>query len=238
MNKDETRDPMKYYPVFLDVRDRDCLVVGGGSVGARKAQTLLRAGARVTVVSPEFSGDLLEADGLVLAQRGYEETDMEGKFLVFAATNDAALNQRVMADAGAAGILCNGADAPEEGNFILPAVVDRGELICAVSTCGACPALARKIRQELDAAFGPEYAMLTALLGAVRKKLLASGHDPDGHKKIFRRLMTEDLPELIAAREYGAVDEVLNRLLGPGYAFHTLVSDTLLPDAGVDSQEL
>ncbi len=106
-------------------------------------------------------------------------------FLVFAATNDARLNRQIMEDAKKAGILCNLADAPDDGNFILPSILEQGDLVCAVSTSGASPALARKIRKDLDHYFGPEYGLFLILLGNIREKLLADGHDPKRHKQIF-----------------------------------------------------
>lgn len=215
---------MKYYPVFLNVRDRDCLVVGGGRVGARKAATLCRCGARVTVVSPDVSESLLRDPGIRCRDKGYEATDLDGMFLVFAATDSAALNRQVQSDAVDRNILCNSADTPDQGDFILPAVVEQGDLVCAVSTSGASPALARKIRQDLAGHFGPEYATFLTLMKAVRKKLLAAGHDPDGHKKIFNALIDQDLPALIANQDFDGIDSVLTRILGPDALYRDLIS--------------
>ncbi len=181
---------MKYYPIFLNVKDRPCLVAGGGQVGARKAKTLGSAGAWVTVVSPEFCDHLAEMPGIRKIQRCFDPKDLDQIFLVFAATGDTAVNRQIQNLARKARVLCNSADAPDQGDFILPAVMNRGDLICAVSTCGASPALARKIRMDLDQAYGPEYATFLVLMKAVREKLLgSSGHDPMAHKHIFRTMM-------------------------------------------------
>ncbi len=214
---------MKYYPIFLNVKDRPCLVAGGGRVGARKAETLVSAGALVTVVSPEFCGQLITMPGIRKEKRPFRPQDLEGVVLVFAATSDPAVNQGILVEAGKAGVLSNSADEPDQGDFILPAVMSRGDLICAVSTSGASPALARKIRMDLDQAYGPEYAAFLMLMRAVREKLLASGHDPDGHQRIFRTMMGKNLPGLLAANDIPAVDAILYELLGDGFEFKDLI---------------
>ncbi|MFO7990581.1 MAG: precorrin-2 dehydrogenase/sirohydrochlorin ferrochelatase family protein [Thermodesulfobacteriota bacterium] len=214
---------MKYYPIFLNVKDRPCLVVGGGRVGARKTSTLVSAGASVTVVSPEFGDQLAAMPGIQREHRFFDPEDLEGVFLVFAATSDTAVNQWILAEAQKAGVLCNSADAPDQGDFILPAVMRRGDLICAVSTSGASPALARKIRMDLDQAYGPEYAAFLELMRAVREKLLASGHDPDDHQQIFRAMMEKNLPGLLAANDIHAVDAILHELLGSGFEVKDLI---------------
>ena len=215
---------MKYYPIFLNVKDRACLVAGGGRVGARKAETLLSAGAAVTVVSPEICEQLAVLPGVQKKERFFEPGDLDGVFLVFAATSDAAVNRWILAEAGKAGVLCNSADAPDQGDFILPAVMNRGDLICAVSTSGASPALARKIRMELDQAYGPEYAAFLVLMRAVREKMLASGHDPDGHRQIFKEMLEKNLPGLLAANDISAVDAILYGLLGSGFKTKDLIA--------------
>lgn len=214
---------MKYYPIFLNVKDRPCLVVGGGRVGARKTATLVSAGAWVTVVSPEFGDQLAAMPGIQREHRFFHPKDLDGVFLVFAATSDTAVNQWILTEAQKARILCNSADAPDQGDFILPAVMNRGDLICAVSTSGASPALARKIRMDLDQAYGPEYAAFLELMGAVREKLLASGHDPDDHQQIFRAMMKKNLPGLLAANDIHAVDAILHELLGSGFEVKDLI---------------
>jgi precorrin-2 dehydrogenase/sirohydrochlorin ferrochelatase len=214
---------MKYYPIFLNVKDRPCLVAGGGRVGMRKVKTLLSAGASVTVVSPEFCDQLAAMPGIRKGQRPFRPEDLAGVFLVVAATSDPSVNQWILAEAWKAGVLCNSADEPDRGDFILPAVMSRGDLICAVSTSGASPALARKIRMDLDQAYGPEYATFLMLMRGVREKLLAAGHDPDGHQRIFRTMMEKNLPGLLAANDISAVDAILYELLGTGFKFKDLI---------------
>ncbi len=216
---------MKYYPIFLDVRDRDCLVVGGGEVGTRKAIGLCRAGARVRVISKVFSQKLEtgEKAGIRLECKSYETSDLDNAFLVFAATDNKVLNSRIKEEAKLRDILCNIADAPDRSDFILPSVVERGDLVCAVSTSGASPALARKIRKDLGQMFGPEYGPFLVLMGNIRKKLLEEGHDPSSHKKIFNALVEKNLPGLIAEKDETRIDSVLLELLGPGIDYQSLV---------------
>jgi precorrin-2 dehydrogenase/sirohydrochlorin ferrochelatase len=217
---------MRYYPVQLDIRGRRCLVVGGGGVGTRKAEGLLACGAAVTVVSPEASARLkaLAAAGrLVLAARPFRPEDLAGVFLVIGATDDEPLNRRVSEEAERRGILCNIADRPEACNFILPAVVRRGELTVAVSTAGRSPALAKKLRGDLERQFGPEYAVLLDLLGAIRRRLLARAHAPEAHKPLFERLVASDLLELIRRNDRAAIDRLLAETLGEGFRLEELL---------------
>ena len=214
---------MKYYPIFLDIKNRDCLVVGGGDVGSRKAVGLWRSGARVRVISRAFSQKLETASGIRLDCKSYDPSDLENVFLVFAATNNKDLNSRIQADAKNLNILCNIADAPDRSDFILPSVVERGDLVCAVSTSGASPALAKKIRKDLEQMFGPEYGDFLLLMGNIRKKLLEKGHDPGLHKKIFNALVEKKIPALIAANDVTRIDSVLFELLGPGVDYQSLV---------------
>ncbi len=214
---------MKYYPIFLDVRDRDCLVVGGGEVGTRKAMGLHRSGARVRVISKVFSQKLETISCICRVCKSYEPGDLATAFLVFAATDNRGLNEQIQADASARSILCNSADAPGRSDFILPSVVQRGDLVCAVSTSGASPALAKKIRKDLEQMLGQEYGDFLLLMGSIRKKLLKEGHDPGAHKKIFNALVEKKIPDLIAANDQTRIDSVLLELLGPGYGYQRLV---------------
>lgn len=216
---------MKYYPIFLDIKGRNCLVVGGGPVGARKAATLADCGANVIVVSERISPEFeqLAAASVSLKQKKYEKEDVQGMFLVFAATNNKALNQRIQKHAAMRNIICNVADAPDVSDFLLPSLVNRGDLIVAVSTCGSSPAMAKKIRQDLEKILGPEYEQLLVLMGNIRKKLLSKGYAPDEHKKIFNTLIEKGMLELIRNRDEININSVLHDVLGKKYSYQDLV---------------
>lgn len=222
----DKRIPMKYYPIFLDVNAKKCLVVGGGPVGARKAAILEKCGADVKVVSDRFSThfDKLKASTIRLEKKGYDKQDVKGMFLVLAATNNRGLNQEIKKDASRLNIFCNIADAPSDSDFLLPSVVDRGDLVIAVSTTGASPAMAKKIRQTLEQDFGPEYTRLLMLLKQIRKKLLSSGHAPQDHKIMFTTLIEKGILELIEADDDMKIDAVLNDIFGKGYTYQDLIS--------------
>lgn len=218
---------MRYYPVQLDVHGRRCLVVGGGGVGTRKVDTLLSCGARVTVVSPEVTDGLrrLSACGTItLWERAYAASDLEGIFLVIGATDDEDLNRRISADAGQLNLLCNIADRPEKCNFILPAIVQRGDLVLTVSTSGQSPAMAKKLRRELERQFGEEYAVLLKLMGAIRKRLLAEAHAPEAHKPIFEKIVHSDILTWIRDGRMQEVNRLLAEILGEGWSADDLLS--------------
>ena len=217
---------MKYYPVFLDIKDKTCLVVGGGGVGARKAKTLANCGARVVVVSLAFSSgvDGLDHPLIECQKKAYEPKDLSGVCLVFAATNDPQLNRRIKADAKAQKVLCNVADGAGHSDFILPSVMHKGDLILAVSTSGTSPALARKIRQDLEAQLGPGVEKMLELMGNIRKKLLAQGHAPEDHKTIFYALIEAGLLEMIQSEDKARINAVLADVVGEDYRYQELIS--------------
>jgi len=245
---------MRSYPVNLHVQDRFCVVVGGGEVGTRKALRLMRCGARVTVISPATtpvlksvidSGDVrwlpraFRSGDLIVQPDTASKPSPEGTegllpvpgavFMVIAATDQAPVNAAVLAEARRTGILCSVADQPETGDFTLPAMVSRGDLIVTVSTSGKSPALARRLRKDLEAQLGEEYDVALRLLGALRRKLLREGHDPDAHKVQFRRVIDGGLISLIREERFREVDQLLMESLGEGYTFESLMKAALRP---------
>lgn len=216
---------MNYYPINLNIAGQPCLVVGGGGVGSRKVNGLLACHAQVTVVSKAADDrihTLAEAKRIRFYCRGYRSQDLEAVLLVIGATNDTALNQRIYADAQKRGILCNIADQPALCNFILPAVVRRGDLLITASTSGQSPALAKRLRKELASAYGEEYAEFLALMGAIRKKLLATAHAPEAHKPLFNALIDGGLIGMVRDGRHREIDELLTRVLGPEYHLQTI----------------
>jgi len=168
-NVSDSTSASPYYPVFLDLKGRECLVVGGGEVALRKAEALSAAGANVTRVTPECS---ISPAGIHVMRRAFQDSDLDGMFLVIAATNDRSVNAGIAQKAKALHILVNAVDDPGACSFILPAVVKRGDVVLAVSTGGQSPILARRIKERLEQLFGPEYAPLAAMLGELRRNWL------------------------------------------------------------------
>jgi precorrin-2 dehydrogenase/sirohydrochlorin ferrochelatase len=156
------------YPIFLNLDGKRCVVVGGGAVANRKARKLLQARAEVVAISPEVKPEL-ESVATEVHRRPYREGDLEGASLVFAATNRREVNAAVTREARGRGIPVNVADEPSEGDFALPSVLRRGQLQVAVSTGGASPTLARRVRNELESAFGSEWAGVVEALGRARR---------------------------------------------------------------------
>jgi precorrin-2 dehydrogenase len=156
------------YPIFLDLSGRRCVVVGGGEVASRKARKLLQARAEVVVISPEITPEL-ESVAVEVHRRSYEEGDLEGAYLAFAATDSREVNAAVSREAKERDVPVNVADRPSEGDFAVPSTLRRGRLQVAVSTGGASPALARKIKDELEESFGPEWSGLVEELHAARR---------------------------------------------------------------------
>lgn len=201
---------MPYYPVFLKMTDRPCLVVGGGTVAERKVDALLRCAARVTVLSPGVTDRLrawVEEGKIRHMQRPYRPGDLLGYQLAFVATDDVAVNAAVAEEGRARGVWVNAADDPVHCDFILPSVLTRGHLTVAVATGGSSPALSRAIREELEDYFTADYAALADLVSEVRRELRERPNAPDG--EAWRRALGDDLRRLIAE---GRQDEAKRRL--------------------------
>lgn len=219
---------MRYYPVNLDVQNRGCLVVGGGAVGERKVKTLLECGARVTVIAPwvtEYLHGLASEDRIRLKVRAYQPSDPDGQFLVIGATGDEEVNRQISEDASGRGILCNIADCPKACTFVLPAIVCQGDLVIAISTSNKSPAVAKRIRQTLENEFGPEYATLLNLMGAIRERLLAESRSPESHKQTFEHLLDEGLLEMIREERTREVSALVQDVLGEGYTWEALIEN-------------
>jgi precorrin-2 dehydrogenase/sirohydrochlorin ferrochelatase len=216
---------MKTYPIFAIIEARPCLVVGGGAVGERKVQDLLLAGAQVTVLSRELTPalqELAEAGQIRYLKEDFTPDHLKGMVLVLAATDDRQVNARVSAAAQAQGIWVNVADDPEFCTFIVPAQVKRGDLTLAISTGGASPALARKLRRELQQQFGPEYRPYLALLQGLRDRLLSSRRGRPENAELFHRLVDSPLREAVAQGDRDRVVAVLREILGDALSLQVL----------------
>ena len=187
----------KYYPILLNIQDKKCLVVGGGNVAWRKVCSLKEAGARVTVVSPEFCPEMGKETGIERIQQKYEEGFLHEVLVVIASTDDEEVNKKVYYDAVKRGILVNVVDRPEFCSFIVPATISRGDLNISISTGGASPALARNIRESLEKQFGDEYGDFAKLLSETRRKILSEISNESIRRDILQRIAGLDMLEII-----------------------------------------
>ena len=207
---------MRYYPLFLDIIGRRCVIIGGGQVAERKIDRLLECGAAVEIVSRELTPALaaLKAAGKVRHHgTDYEEALIRGAFLVIGATDNGAINGRIAADARRMGIPVNIVDDPGLCNFILPSLLARGDLSIAVSTGGRSPALAKKVRQELEKTYGPEYEALTEILGKLRRKILSAG-TPSLNQDKFQAIVRSNILELVRLQQWPDVERLIKELTG------------------------
>jgi siroheme synthase-like protein len=202
------------YIACLVLTGRPVLVVGGGRIGLEKIEGLLACDAQVTVVAPDAIDEvqaLAEEGRVEWQQRSYEPSDLEKKLLVVAATSDTELNSRVYRDAESRTMLVNVVDVPELCNFILPAIVREGPLAVAISTSGASPALAKRMKREVAANIGPEYAELALMLDEVRAWAKSTLPTYDERKVFFEDIVngSPDPIELLRAGDRAAVDELI-----------------------------
>ena len=182
----------RYYVACLDLEGRDCLVVGGGRVATEKVEGLLDAGAVVTVVAPQVD-DALWALPVHVLERRFSASDVVGRFLVIAATSDRPVNAAVSAAASERSTPCNVADDPDLCSFILPAIVRRDPIVVGVSTGGASPALAQRLRDDIAALIGPEHVELAHRLAELRPWAKEELPTYEARRDYFKRLVTEAL---------------------------------------------
>lgn len=198
------------YPVNLVVEGRPCLVVGGGSVAARKASGLLDAGAQVKVVATRVDADV-RALAVTFEERPYRRGEAAGYWLVIAATDDPEANAAVRADGDAARVWVNAADDPASCSFVLPAVVRRPPIMVTVSTGGYSPALASWMKEHVVAEMGPEWSALAALLSSARERLAASGRSTESAD--WRAIIDWDMLELLRTGQSARAKERLEAWL-------------------------
>jgi precorrin-2 dehydrogenase/sirohydrochlorin ferrochelatase len=189
-----------YYPIFLDVEDREVVIIGGGAVCERKAETMMKYGARVTVVAPEFTPQITawaSAGRLAIRRKQYDAADLDGASIVIASTDDERVNERVARDCRERKIPVNVVDVTHLCEFIVPAIVEQGSIQLAVSTGGKSPALARTLKEDLQKFVGPEYAEINDLLGTLRpsaKKVLPTDTD---RKHFFDSILARGVVEMV-----------------------------------------
>ena len=209
------------FPAFLDLDGRRVVVVGGGDVAERKVSTLLECGARVTLVAPEVTGGIasLAAEGAVAHEaRPYRAGDLGGAAIAFVAVDDPEASARIAEDARAAGVPVNVVDRPAMCDFYVPSVLRRGRLAIAISTDGASPAWARRLRKQLEAEIGPEWEKLMDALASVRAKLMTEVPDPARRRAALLGLADDKCLGLARELEGAELEEALLGMAREGAA--------------------
>lgn len=207
---------MNRFPVFLTLQDRRCLVVGGGKVAERKIDSLLQAGAHVTLVSPELTTEVAELakhDSVTYHARPFQDSDIDGSFLVIASTNDRAINQRIAELADQHDIPVNVVDNPDACSFIVPSVVDRSPVQIAVSTGGASPVLARQLRMRLETMIPSTCGQLAAITEEYRDTVKKRFANPEHRKLFWEDALKGPFSELVYAGQLDKARQVLDDTL-------------------------
>lgn len=205
----------EYCPVLLNLKDKKCVVVGGGKVALRKTMTVLECGGRVHVISPRLCAGLIvlaKEKRLRLSHRIFRTGDLKNSFLVFAASSSLEINRKVATEAFKSHVLVNVADNPSLSSYITPSSFRRGSLVISVSTSGTSPALARKIREDCENHYGKEYGDLTDVVGDLRRELLSAGKRFSA--ETWLEALDLDLLTSIINKEGGvsARDKLINRI--------------------------
>jgi precorrin-2 dehydrogenase/sirohydrochlorin ferrochelatase len=219
---------MGYYPILLDLGGKKALVVGGGRVARRKVEGLLEFGASIGIVAKDLASELktlVDSGTIRLLGQEFEDRNLDDVCLVIAATDDRKLNHQIAEAARKRGLLVNAVDQPSDCNFIVPSVLKRGELLIAISTSGKTPALAKKIREELDGQFGTEYETFLDLMGRLRKEILAMGLSQEENRGVFHEMIESGILEAISENDPAKVRSILSEILPHGIDIRKIIND-------------
>ncbi|HVR42588.1 MAG TPA: bifunctional precorrin-2 dehydrogenase/sirohydrochlorin ferrochelatase [Thermoanaerobaculia bacterium] len=208
-------DERRWYPLFLDLEGKRVVVVGGGAVAERKIEALVAAGASVLVVAPEVTEGIVRLAAsapVAIERRAFEQGDLEGAALAFAATDRPEVNRLVASEASARGVPANVADHPELGSFIVPATIERGAIRIAFSTGGHSPLLARHLRERLEREIGPGISALAEVLGELREAARAALPDEAGRREFFAAVLASPAAAMLERGEAAAARKGLEAL--------------------------
>ncbi|HPP06288.1 MAG TPA: bifunctional precorrin-2 dehydrogenase/sirohydrochlorin ferrochelatase, partial [Syntrophorhabdaceae bacterium] len=189
-----------YYPIFLDLKNRLCLVIGGGQVAERKVNILIKCGARVRVIAPSMTKRLLnlgEKGKIEILKRDYKKGDIKGAFIVFAATDNKNINQEIKKDAQALGVITNVVDDPEYCDFIVPSIVKKGPVIIAISTSGTLPMFARVFKEKVEQILTDEHIRYVKKIGRLRKIIQNEVADPKKRNMIMDEIKNSYMNEIM-----------------------------------------
>jgi len=205
-----------YYPIYLDIENREVVIIGGGNVCARKAETMMKYGAHVTIVSPAFTDEIegwAREDRLSLKRKTYDASDLGGANIVIASTDDQTVNEQIAADCRARRIPVNVVDVTHLCEFIVPAIIETGSIQIAVSTGGKSPALARTLKEDLQRTIGPEYAEVNDVLGSLRDGAKAAPSLPTDvdRKRFFDGIIAQGILGLLRGGKRREAYEIIAR---------------------------
>lgn len=201
-----------YYPIFLNLKKRLCLIIGGGQVAERKAVILIKCGANVRVIAPSITKRLIaleEKGKLEIIKRDYKKGDLEGAFIVFAATDKKEVNRQIKKDAEEMGIIANIVDDPDFCDFIVPSMVKKGPVTIAISTSGTLPMFARVFKEKIKQVLTEDHIKYVKKIGRLRKIILKEVLDPKQRKIIMRQIKNSPMNEIIGL----SVSELKKRYL-------------------------
>ena len=206
-----------YYPVYIQLREQPCVVIGGGKIAEGKVDGLLAAQANVTVISPDLTAhlrDLVEEKQITYLARAYQPGDLTGAFMVICATDQAEINHQVWEEASANRQLVNVVDDTPRCNFIAPSILRKGDLTIAISTSGKAPALAVRLKERLQRQLGPEYERFLELAGELREPLARHIPDFETRKALWYELVDSEILEVLARGDEASAREIISSVVG------------------------
>jgi precorrin-2 dehydrogenase/sirohydrochlorin ferrochelatase len=210
-----------YYPVYIQLRDQPCVVVGGGKIAEGKVEGLLAARASVTVISPDLTAhlqQLVQEKQITYLARAYQPGDLTGAFMVICATDQAEINHQVWQEASANRQLVNVVDDTPRCNFIAPSILRKGELTIAISTSGKAPALAVRLKERLQRELGPEYERFLELAGELREPLARHIPDFETRKALWYELVDSEILDVLARGDESAARAIISQIVGFEFA--------------------
>ena len=206
-----------YYPVYIQLREQACVVIGGGKIAEGKVDGLLAVEAKVTVISPEITPRLQELakhNQIAYIARTYQPGDLTGAFIVICATDRAEINHQVWREASANNQLVNVVDDTPRCNFIAPSILRKGDLTIAISTSGKAPALAVRLKERLQRELGPEYGRFLELAGQLREPLAQHIPDFETRKALWYELVDSEILDVLARGDEGSAKEIISQVVG------------------------
>jgi len=206
----------RYYPIFLNIEGRKCVVIGGGNVASRKVPPLLDCGAKVLVVSPEISSEMerfVKSGEVEYIAGKFEPSHLSGAALVIGSTDDAKVNRMVYEECKARNIPVNVVDQPELCTFIVPSLVKRGDLMIATSTSGKSPAVAKRVRKTLEKDFGEEWGAYLDMMGRARIRLMEKVSEQPEREAILNRLADSPMFELIKSGDMDGAEKIYGEIV-------------------------